>query len=112
MEQRQPVKPRPAGAEEIAALECRAARLRYPEGDAGTVRLQHAERRAQGWTTERIEDQPERAVRRGGGEIAAEHHALAAPFGDRSAVLLAPDMAPDEGARGSSELTSEMPDPA
>src|SRR5207244_5009559 len=106
------VKPRPAGTEEFAALESGGARLRYAEGHAGAVRLQHAERRAQGRAAERIEDQPERPVWLGGGEVAAEHDTIAAPFGDRRAMFLAPHMAPDKGARGGGELTGEMADPA
>ena len=112
MEQGQAVESRPAGAEECAALKRRGACLGDAEGHANAVRLQHAECRAQGRAAERIEDQPERPVWLGGGKVAAEHDAIAAPLGDCRAMLLAPDMAPDKGARRGGELAGEMADSA
>ena len=61
---------------------------------------------------DRIEDQPERAMRLGSGQFAADDDALAAPFGYRRTVFIAPDMSPYEGAGRGCELTSEVPDPA
>jgi hypothetical protein len=79
---------------------------------AGAVRLQHAERSAERGAADRVEDQPERAVRLGGGQLAADHDVLAAPFSHRGAVLVASHMPPYGGAGRRGELAREVPDPA
>src|SRR5207344_1382203 len=106
------VEPGAAGAEQVAALEGRGAGIRYAEGDAGAVRLQHAERRAQGRAAERVDDQPIGAVRPGGAEVAVEDDAPAAPCRDRLAVFGPAHMTPHQRAGGRGELAGEVPDTA
>jgi hypothetical protein len=61
---------------------------------------------------ERVEDQPERPVRLGRQEIAAEHDPPAAPFGDRGARFGPAHMPPHQRTGGDTELAGEMPDTA
>jgi hypothetical protein len=75
-------------------------------------RLQHAERRAERGAADRVEDQPERSVRLGGNQLAADHDALGTPIGHRSAVYVTSHMPPYDGAGRRGELAREMPDPA
>ena len=111
VEQGKPVEPHPSGRKKITAFEGRASGLGNPEGHAGAARLQHPERRIKRGAAERVEDQPERPVRLGDGEFAAEHNPFAAPFDNGGAILLAAHMTPDLRAGRPGELAGEMPDP-
>jgi hypothetical protein len=67
VEHGKPVEPYPARCEEIRTSEGCVSGFGHSERHTGAARLQHAERRAKGGAAERVEDQPERPVRLGGG---------------------------------------------
>src|SRR5439155_11277178 len=71
-----------------------------------------AERGGERRSAERVEDQPIGAVRFGGGKVAADDDAAAAPLGDLRALLVAADMTPDDRTGGKRELAGEMANPA
>src|SRR3984893_682080 len=67
VEQCQAIESCSAGRKELPAFDACGACFGDAEGHAGAVRLQHAERCTERAAADRVEDQPERAVRLGGG---------------------------------------------
>src|SRR5262249_48788329 len=89
----------------------RGARCRDAEHNTSAVWVEHAECCAKCAAPNRIEDQPERAMRLGSGQFTIDDDALTAPFGHRRTVFIASDMSPYEGAGRRRKLTSEVSDP-